>query len=220
MKTQNNKILPLALTLAALVLILSGMQQAKGAGFVSVSPMKNGRNDHTATLLPNGKVLVAGGYNNPAAPCCPGNSAELYDLATDTWNESTTTGTPPSARSAAVAVYDAARDRLSVFGGNTSTDGAIYAAVNDVLALDLATGEWTSINAGTAPDPRLAHGGIVLNGELVIFGGHYNFGGPYFNDSWALDLATDQWRPIHPGGAGAPDARFGGELFADPTRHR
>ena len=41
------------------------------------------RYGHTATLLPNGKVLVTGGrgYNYEAL-----NSAELYDPATGTWS--------------------------------------------------------------------------------------------------------------------------------------
>ena len=37
---------------------------------------------HTATLLPNGKVLVAGGYLEAASLA----SAELYDPATGTWS--------------------------------------------------------------------------------------------------------------------------------------
>src|SRR5262249_25592173 len=37
---------------------------------------------HTATLLPSGKVLIAGGYNWPPISF---NSAELYDPATETW---------------------------------------------------------------------------------------------------------------------------------------
>ena len=36
---------------------------------------------HTATLLPNGKVLVAGGYNGVYL-----TSAELYDPASGTWS--------------------------------------------------------------------------------------------------------------------------------------
>ena len=36
---------------------------------------------HTATLLPSGKVLVAGGYNDGSL-----SSAELYDPATGTWS--------------------------------------------------------------------------------------------------------------------------------------
>ena len=52
--------------------------------WTATGALSNTREYHTATLLPNGKVLVAGGYsyNN-------GNiilsSAELYDPATGTW---------------------------------------------------------------------------------------------------------------------------------------
>jgi Galactose oxidase, central domain len=40
------------------------------------------RHSHTATLLPSGKVLVAGGYNSGGAALI---SAELYDPVTGTW---------------------------------------------------------------------------------------------------------------------------------------
>ena len=40
-----------------------------------------GANDHTATLLPNGQVLVADGISPPHATA----SAELYDPATGSW---------------------------------------------------------------------------------------------------------------------------------------
>src|SRR6187455_260167 len=44
------------------------------------------RNRHTATLLPNGKVLVAGGRDSGGNPL---TSAELYDPVSEIW---TTTG--------------------------------------------------------------------------------------------------------------------------------
>ena len=50
-----------------------------------------GRYYHTATLLPNGKVLVAGGIGNTGLLA----SAELYDPATGTW---TATGNLATAR--------------------------------------------------------------------------------------------------------------------------
>jgi hypothetical protein len=65
-----------------------------GAGLVLVQPcagqsgtwsdtgsLATARDGHTATLLPNGKVLVAGGF-----VCCDSlASAELYDPASGTW---------------------------------------------------------------------------------------------------------------------------------------
>jgi Kelch motif len=50
--------------------------------------MSTGRFGHTATLLGNGKVLVAGGY--PGAK----SSAELYDPATNTWTLTGSMNTP------------------------------------------------------------------------------------------------------------------------------
>src|SRR5262249_43188083 len=76
-----------------------------GAGLVVVHPcagdpfqfkptgsLATARDTHTATLLPNGKVLVAGGYNYPNTLA----SAELYDPANGTW---TTTGVLVTGRS-------------------------------------------------------------------------------------------------------------------------
>src|ERR1017187_4439744 len=82
----------LALTLAALALNLSVLQPAQAASWVTNGPMVTARYNHTATLLPNGKVIVVGGRdsNNVSLAC-----AELYDPATGTW---TTTGSLNIAR--------------------------------------------------------------------------------------------------------------------------
>ena len=44
---------------------------------------------HTATLLPDGRVLVAGGASGTTGRVYPVTSAEVYDPATDTWTPST-----------------------------------------------------------------------------------------------------------------------------------
>src|SRR6266480_340416 len=51
--------------------------QGSPLNFVITGSLATARNGHTATLLPNGKVLVAGGGNN---------SAELYDPVSGTWS--------------------------------------------------------------------------------------------------------------------------------------
>src|SRR6185436_17143789 len=53
--------------------------------------LANGREFHTATLLPNGKVLVAGGRNSVTSYLASG---ELYDPSTGKWTN--TDGVTPA----------------------------------------------------------------------------------------------------------------------------
>ena len=65
-------------------------QGALAATFIPINSMSTPRNFHTATLLPNGKVLVAGGLNGATFLA----SAELYDPATGTWTSAGTMNRP------------------------------------------------------------------------------------------------------------------------------
>ncbi|CAF4158816.1 unnamed protein product, partial [Adineta steineri] len=56
------------------------------------SNMSDARQEHTASVLSNGKVLVTGGFNHNIGFL---NSAELYDPSTGIW---TTTGSMTNAR--------------------------------------------------------------------------------------------------------------------------
>src|SRR5438093_977424 len=55
--------------------------QAVAPSWSYTGNLNKARDLHTATLLPNGKILVAGGDDISS-----GNSAELYDPATGTWS--------------------------------------------------------------------------------------------------------------------------------------
>jgi hypothetical protein len=140
-----------------------------------------------------------------------------FDFATRAWSAVATTGTGPSPRSSSSIAYDAARDRLIVFGGNSSTSGLTLTGVGDTFALDLTTGVWSEIS-GAGPSGRLYHGGTVVNGRFYVYGGTPDFDGPFFGDLWALDLTTDTWSEVS--ATNAPDTRFGGELFGDAAGGR
>ncbi|MCX5747780.1 MAG: hypothetical protein NT062_35390 [Proteobacteria bacterium] len=160
------------------------------------------------------RMLVFGGRTHPGSTYTNYADVWSYDLATDAWTAVSTTGTGPSPRSSATAVYDATHDRLLVFGGNTSTSGLVLTGTNDLWSLDLATGAWTAITAPNPPSPRLFHAAAIVGGDMVVYGGTPSFDGPFLDDAFALDLASTTWRPI--AGSG-PGARFGSVLVASGT---
>src|SRR5512132_3167641 len=74
--------------LITLVIVLVAAGSVCALTWSSSGNMGKGRVGHTATLLPNGNVLVVGGLG-------ANGSAELYDPAAGTW---TATGNPVSSR--------------------------------------------------------------------------------------------------------------------------
>jgi len=79
-----------------------------------------GRAGHTATLLPNGTVLVSGGQDSNGLGLA---TAELYDLATGTWSF---TGSLSNRRSGHTSTLLANRKVLIV--GGPFSDGAPFIA--------------------------------------------------------------------------------------------
>ena len=67
-------------------LILNGplIEPAQADAFILTGSMNTPREHHTATLLPNGRVLVTGGMNNSGAYL---SSAEVYDPVTGSWSQ-------------------------------------------------------------------------------------------------------------------------------------
>lgn len=131
-----------------------------------------------------------------------------FDFATKTWTEIATTGAGPTKRSnTATAVVNG---KLVVFGGNTSTSGLTFTPKEDVFVLDLATNAWTEITpANAGPTGRLFHAMAAHPTKNVVYvhsGGDENaFLGPFFTDTWELDLDTATWTQLTgsaPGGLG------------------
>ena len=119
-----------------------------------------GRCGHTATLLPNGKVLLAGGQTDSSIPTT--NSAELYDPATGTW---TTTGNLVNPRVGHTATL-LPNGKVLVAGG-----GTLYGAtMNSAELYDPATGSWTA--AGSLTADRSGHTATLLpSGKVLVAGG-------------------------------------------------
>src|SRR6187431_191645 len=78
MKRQIDRLFAQATVLLALALYTVMQATVQAAGWTTNAPLTTARQQHTATLLPNGKVLFAGGTPGFSGT----NRAELYDPAT------------------------------------------------------------------------------------------------------------------------------------------
>jgi hypothetical protein len=146
--------------------------------------LQHGRDFHTATLLPNGKVLVAGGAVYEDVCFAGDDSAELYDLALGTF---ASTGTMTNRRYAQTST-------LLQNGGVLITGGFSFdssACLQDDTSPALASAEiYDPSNGSFAPTGSMAEvrGGhtatLLTNGKVLIAGGD-NTGGddllPFFH---------------------------------------
>ncbi|MGH8013467.1 MAG: hypothetical protein ACREQ4_13305 [Candidatus Binataceae bacterium] len=137
------------------------------------SPMAVARYDCAAALLPNGNVLIAGGFGgiNQHGPL---QSTEIYDTATSTF----TPGPPmtdPLGRAAARATL-LPNGKVLVAGG---VDGTAVVATAELYDPTIApVGSFTPV-PGALSSARKFQAQILLpNGNVLIAGGYQNNGTP------------------------------------------
>jgi MYXO-CTERM domain-containing protein len=155
--------------------------------------MQHPRRYHTATLLQDGRVLLAQGIvkgvDDP-----PGNDAEVYDPERGSW-------TPVAV--AAHRRFDACAVRLR--DGRVLVAGGIdgwmaWITVPEAEVYDPATNAWSS--AGALAEPRFEHACVLLgDGRVLVAGGKGGTGSSTLSihDAELYDPATNTWSS-----AGAP----------------
>ncbi|MDD5686858.1 MAG: kelch repeat-containing protein [Elusimicrobia bacterium] len=129
----------------------------------TTNSMSTVRGQHAATLLPNGKVLITGGYN--IGPTLL-STAELYDPSSGTFS---TTGSMTTRRGFHTATL-LPNGKVLITGG--------YEGVNNGSSISLSTAELYDPSAGTfsttgsMSTARLYHTATLLpNGKVLITGG-------------------------------------------------
>lgn len=150
--------------------------------FLPADALAQSRSGHTATLLDNGTVLIAGGVNAAAGAL---DSAELYDPATREF-----TAVPAMTRRMVSHTATLLRNgRVLIAGGDdgVSTIGTSQAELYDPVA-NLFTAIPTPLTA-----PRTGHAAVRLaNGDVLITGGADSTGD--LNTAEVYDPALNTFR--------------------------
>ena len=137
------------------------------------------RSYHSATLLSDGRVLVAGGHGRDGATL---DSAELYDPFTVSWS---TTGNLSAPRSIHTATL-LPNGKVLVAGGDLGSDIAGTAELYDPT-----TGSWTS--TGKLNTPRAAFTATLLGTGQVLIAGGVGISDETLTSAELYDPATGKW---------------------------
>lgn len=189
--------------LAASGLVSSEVFDPATGLWTATGDMGTGTAFHSAVLLPDEKVLVAGGVLQPFQAGGNQSRAELYDPATGTWAATGAMGTARQRHSAsllangtvlaaggnllssaetydpATGLWTATGSMAQVRAAHTATvlaDGRVLVTSGTSGELfDPATGTWSS--AGTMNATRSSHSAVLLlNGKVLVLGGYNGSG--------------------------------------------
>jgi surface antigen len=149
------------------------------AMWTTAASMHQARNQHTATLLPNGRVLVAGGVSDGVEL----NSAEIYDQARNSWTFAAPMNSSRTLHSA-VLLRDG---RVLVVGASRNQFGDPLAEIYDA-----ASNRWTI--AGKVDDGRLgATATLLSDGTVLVVGGGDGRHIGYLASTLIFDPSTLNW---------------------------
>ena len=164
---------------------LPSPQEITGA-WVSVGSLTDGRHDHSATLLQDGRILIVGGLQERVVGSMGLASAETYDPATGTWDA---TGSLNIGRTdhTATLLLDG---RVLVTGGMDGYSGSTLASAE---VYDPVSGIWSLVAPLSVP--RRGHTATRLaDGRVLVAGGRYSTFGPDVHASVEIyDPVTASW---------------------------
>ncbi len=168
-------------------------------------PLTTTRAGHTATLLPSGKVLVAGGYSYPGILA----SAELYDPERGTWDPTGSLTTEHIAHTATLIETGPNAGKVLVVGGGYGPS-SWYPSMSATAELyDPAARTWSVTDSLTAG--RGEHTATLLpSGKVLVAGGRKS-------SPDALSVEYPAGAELYNSNSGAWNA--GGTLATARSRH-
>jgi len=141
--------------------------------------MSQPRASHTATVLPDGRVLVSGGSDGTAHH----QSAEIYDPSANTWSSASSMSQPRSSHTATLLPDG----RVLVAGG---INGA--SALKTAEIFDSSVNTWTPV--ADMGQPRSSHTATLLPDGRVLVAGGYD-GASALKTAELFDAGSGLWTP-------------------------
>ena len=184
------------------VLVVGGLNTAANANNLAVSElydpatnawtptgaMTTARYAHTATLLPDGRVLVAGGLSATVGVTA---SVEVYNPATNSW----TTVNPMATTRYLHTATLLANGKLLVMGGSAFANG-VFATFKTAELYDPVANSWAT--AAPMAVARSSHTVTLLSGDKVLVSGGFSA----LNTGEIYDVAANAWTSTGLMGAG------------------
>jgi hypothetical protein len=151
--------------------------------WVVTGSLATARGNHTATLLRNGKVLVAGGSDDNGAVL---TGAELYDPSTGTWS---ITGSMAVARAGHFA-FALPSGAVLILGGVGGDQSCCLTNITAEL-YDPDTGTWSPAG-NRGPIVGIVAATMLQMGKVLVLDALP----PYRTDAWLYDTAQQTWNPV------------------------
>ena len=144
---------------------LPGGGAEASSGWANAGSLIQARAGHTATILPDGRVLIVGGERSRSNANSL-SSAEIYDPRTNSWSSGPAMNLGRRGHTATVLPSG----QILVVGGDTVQPGMPASATNSVELFDAATNTWR-IGATTSLGREHHTATILPDGRVLIVGG-------------------------------------------------
>jgi hypothetical protein len=149
--------------------------------FQAAAAMATPRASHAAVVLPDGRVLVSGGWTGRDATA----SAEIYDPATSRWTSADDMSVPRMSPIAAPLPGG----RVLMLGGEVTTGAPLASAE----VFDPTTSTFSAV--GPMQTPRGSHVAVPLADGLVLVIGGHRARGEILRSAETFDPATGEFQP-------------------------
>ncbi|MDP3154375.1 MAG: kelch repeat-containing protein [Archangium sp.] len=156
--------------------------------WLTVAPMTDARNGHTATLLLDGTVLVVGGAREQRQHL---TSVERFDPVANTWKPEKPLDV---ARWLHAAVRNSEGDVVVVGGrSNAGQQGkGPGVSIADVERFDVKSGSWQVLPPMSEPRQRTAVIAEASDGGIIVVGGQTATSSTNYAETWSPGLA--EWK--------------------------